>query len=118
MMIRSRTRDDVLIVDLQGKVVGEESLQLKRSLEALVENSGEGPVFVVVNLKGVPFLDSAGLGAIVFARECLSQRGGELGLLAPTPHVRRLLTVARLNETIPIYDDEETAVAAIPKTKP
>lgn len=118
MTIHPRTRGDVLIVEVHGKVVGEESLQLKRSLETLIENSEEGCVFCVVNLENVPLLDSAGLGAIVFAQECLSRRGGKLGILAPVPHVRRLLTVARLNETIPLYDDEETAIDEITKPQP
>ena len=73
----------------------------------------EGPIYIVLNIADVPFLDSAGLGAVVFARQHVSQRDGRIAILAPAAHVRRLLTVARLTQMIPVFDDEDTAVTSV-----
>jgi len=112
MTIQERTRDGVSVWDIQGKVVGEESRTLKRHLDAFVE-ACEGTPFLLLNVADVPFLDSAGLGAIVLAYQRVLEREGEMALLAPSSHVRRLLTVARLTQKIPIFEDEKTAVASL-----
>jgi anti-anti-sigma factor len=112
MTIRQRTRDNVTIFDIQGKIVGEESLALKRHLDAFIEGY-EGAVCIVLNLADAPFLDSAGLGAVVLAHQRASERGGRVAVLAPVAHVRRLLTVARLTQMIPVYDDEDSAVSSV-----
>ena len=51
---------------------------------------------VIVDLRGVSFLDSSGIGALVAARKALSNRGGDLTLRAPSSRVRRVLELTGL----------------------
>lgn len=112
MTIRRRARDGVAVFDIEGKIVGDESLALKHYLEEYIATN-DAPAFLLLNVADVPFLDSAGLGAVVLAYQRVTERGGRIGILSPVAHLRRLLTVARLSQMIPVFDDEERATAAL-----
>ena len=109
-----REDGDVLIAEVTGKVVGEQAARLKRSLARAVDGlPAEQAPAVVIQLKSVPFLDSEGLGAIVRTRQAVVQRGGRLALAGARENIRRLLTVAKLTEVLPNYDQEAEAIAAV-----
>ena len=114
MELRVRRSGPVLIARASGKAVGEESLRLKRFFEELLARipDGEAP-FLVLNLRELSFLDSQGLGAVVAAQQAITKRGGKMAISDPTPNVHRLLTVAKLTTILPVYADDETAVAAL-----
>ncbi len=109
-----REDGDVLIAEVAGKVVGSEAARLKRSLSRAVDGlPQEKAPGVVIQLRKVPFLDSEGLGAIVRVRQAVAQRGGRIALAGAGDNIRRLLTVAKLTEILPTYDQEAEAVAAV-----
>jgi N-acetylglucosaminyldiphosphoundecaprenol N-acetyl-beta-D-mannosaminyltransferase len=68
---------------------------------------------LALDLSAVNFLDSSGLGLIVKNFRLLSQRGGGLVLLRPTPPVRALLTTVRLDRVVPIVEDPGDARRAL-----
>lgn len=64
----------------------------------------------VVDLRGLRFLDSSGIGALVgIARHLGSD--GELRLLAPDPEVRALLSITRIDQILTVVDDPTRATA-------
>lgn len=67
---------------------------------------------VLVDLTGVEFIDSSGLGALVQAHRIATDRGTRLVLVA-SPAVRRLLNVTALDTVLASYDDLAAAEAAI-----
>ena len=67
---------------------------------------------VVVDLSGVDFIDSSGLGALVQANRIAAERGNRFVVVA-SPPVRRLLTVTALDTVLDTYDDLAAAEAAI-----
>jgi anti-anti-sigma factor len=67
---------------------------------------------VVVDLSGVDFIDSSGLGALVQANRIAQERDTRLMVVASLP-VRRLLTVTALDTVLDTYDDLATAEQAI-----
>jgi anti-anti-sigma factor len=109
-----REDDGVIIVDVSGKIIGEQAARFKRSLDRTIDGvpSDLAPALVVC-LKRVAFLDSEGLGAIVRARQAVVQRGGRFVLAEAGENIRRLLTVAKLTEILPNYEREADAVAAL-----
>jgi anti-sigma B factor antagonist len=68
---------------------------------------------LVVNLAGVRFLDSTGLGVLVGVWRRVAAATAGLALAAPAPQVQRVLHTAGLTKVLPVYDAEADAVAAI-----
>lgn len=75
-----------------------------------VVEAGEGPV--LVDLAGVSFIDSTSLKLLLNLLRRLTRAGRKLALVAPSPHVRRLLDLTALSYTFAIYDGQEEALRA------
>jgi anti-sigma B factor antagonist len=67
---------------------------------------------VVLDLAGVTFVDSSGLGALIVARNSVRDGGGSLALVSPPPVVRRLLGSTRLHDVFEIHDTLGDAIKA------
>jgi anti-anti-sigma factor len=68
---------------------------------------------VVIDLTEVEFMASLGLrGIVVSAKSILSKRG-KIVLLSPKPNVEEVITITGVDELIPIYRDEASAIAAV-----
>ena len=68
--------------------------------------------FVVVDLDGVGFLDSTGLGVIVGVLKRARTLGGDLRLVCTQPSVRRVFEITALDRTMPLAASVEEAVSA------
>ncbi len=94
MEIEGRTENDITILDLKGKMFGEEDAErLREEIEGLVE---EGSVNIVLNLADLTYIDSTCLGEIVRSHRAVAQSGGKLKLTNPSKGLRTLLTRMRL----------------------
>jgi anti-sigma B factor antagonist len=110
LQISSRNVDDVTIVELRGRAtLGAGNDALSAELRKLAESE---PAKVLVNLAGVTQMDSSSISTIVRSFVTLERRGGKLKLLQPTGHVREVLQLTRLIQSIPTYDDESAAIAS------
>ena len=87
----------------------DESGKLDHRLKELVAN---GVRNLLLNLAGLTQVDSSGVAVIIKAYVCLRDRGGELKLLCPCGRVLEVLTLFRLPEIIPSFDDETEALAS------
>ena len=67
---------------------------------------------VIVDLSGVNFLDSAGVGVLIGLFKNARQRGGRARFCGLTPGVRSVLQIIQLDRIFEIYDDVETAARA------
>ena len=104
------TREDgpVTIVTVSGDlVIGDAEAAFKRKVIGLLE---EGHVNLLVDLSGVGFLDSSGLGALVRALTNSQKEGGTTKLLSAGPQVRKLLTMTNLDSVFEMHDSLETAI--------
>ena len=81
MQIEERVVDDVTILDLKGKMtLGEGDELLKDKINSLIQQDKKK---LLLNLEGVPYIDSAGLGEIVRTYTTVSRQGGKLKLREP-----------------------------------
>jgi len=109
LQISIRQSADVTILELSGKATMEgDSDKLDRRLKELVAN---GVRNLLLNLEGLSQVDSSGIAVIIKAYVCLRDYGGELKLLCPCGRVLEVLTLFRLPEIIPTFDDETPALA-------
>ena len=106
------TREDgrVTILTVNGDlVIGDPESTFKKTITRLLE---DGRVNLLVDLKGVAFLDSSGLGALVRALTNSQKEGGQTKLLHAGPQIRKLLEMTKLDSVFEIHDDLEKAVSS------
>ena len=107
MKIVERQVGDVVILDLQGKIlIGEGDDQLREAVTKLVDS---GKTKILLNLAEVPYVDSAGLGEVVRCYTTASRKGGKLKLLNLTKKIQDLLAITKLLTVFETYDSEEEA---------
>jgi anti-sigma B factor antagonist len=110
LQISTRKSGNVIVLDLQGRVIiGVSNDALGTELRKLSEAS---PCDVLVNLTGVTQMDSSGISTLVRSFVTLERQGGSLKLLNPVGHVREVLELTRLIQSIPSFTDEAKAVAS------
>jgi anti-sigma B factor antagonist len=108
MKIVERLVGDVVILDLQGKILIGEGDDLLR--EAATKLADAGKTKILLNLAEVPYVDSAGLGEIVRCYTTVSKKGGKLKLLNLTKKIQDLLSITKLLTVFEAYDSEDEAV--------
>jgi len=108
LQILIRKCGDVIILDLQGRstIDGGESELLSSRLKQLVTS---GVRKLLLNLVNLTQVDSSGVGAIVAAYVFLKRQGGDLKLLCPCGRVLEVLTVFRLLDAIPSFEEDAKA---------
>ena len=107
LAITERDVEGILILDLQGRLVaGEAAGTLReRSHKASGENSN-----VILNMSGVDYIDSSGLGTLVAAHSTLSKVGGGMALMNLSKRSAELLILTKLATVFRIFDEEKAAV--------
>jgi anti-sigma B factor antagonist len=108
MEIAERVVEGVTVLDLKGKMtLGEGDELLKDKINSLLANSRKK---LVLNLEGVPYIDSAGLGEIVRTYTTVSRQGGSLKLLNLTKRIEDLLSITKLLTVFETFDTEAEAI--------
>jgi anti-sigma B factor antagonist len=104
--------DGVLIVDCHGRIVfGEESAVLRDTVRKLITENNK----IVLNLGGVNYIDSGGLGTLVSLFTTAHTAGGSIKLANLTQRVGDLLQVTKLVTVFEVYSNEEEAVESFRK---
>ena len=94
----------------KGEVDAVTAPQLGRRLLGLAD---EGKTSLVVDLSGVTFIDSTGLGVLLNALRTLGSRRGKLVLVCPNDRVRRPFEVTGLIDRMPIFPSREAALGGL-----
>ena len=110
MTINIRTVEQVTILDLSGPFKAGEAAQAFRN--SVGEVLSTGVTRLAINLAGVPFLDSYGIGSVVRAFLTLKERGGEFRLFGASKQVAETLKMVRLDKVLRVAEDETTALAS------
>jgi anti-sigma B factor antagonist len=106
--ISQREKEGICILDLKGSLtVGEAAAALRESLRAL---QAEEKKNVILNLAGVDYIDSTGLGAMVVCFTSLRKASGRLVLLNLNRRHLELLLLTKLSTVFEMFDDEQEAV--------
>lgn len=108
MTTSTRQVGGVTIVDISGRIeMGEESASVRDMILQLLRT---GHKQILLNLAGVDYIDSMGLGALVAAFASVRKQGGELKLLNLTNKVTDLMQVTKLFTVFDVMSDEGVAV--------
>ena len=108
--ISERQAGDVTILDLDGKVtIGEGSVALRNTIRRLL---GDDKSKILMNLGGVGYIDSSGIGELVSSFTAVNKEGGTLKLLNLTQKIQDLLAITKLLTVFDVYDDEAEALSS------
>jgi anti-sigma B factor antagonist len=110
--MKHKVREDgkVTIIDLSGKLMGGCDADVFRDLvHELIER---GRKKIVVNLAGVKWINSTGVGILITGYTTLRKNKGDLKLLNASKKIESILYVTKLNLIFECYDDERDAVAS------
>ena len=112
MEIQLQTEGPARILTCQGRLDAHVSGTLKEKIQQLLD---EGAVHLVIDLEGVDFLDSSGLGALVAGLRKAREKKGEIKLAGLRPDVRSIFDITRVARLFHICSDVPEAVAAFEK---
>lgn len=99
----------VRVIDIKGEIT---SFSEKQIADAH-ETAGHGAKAVVLNFSGLDYMNSGGIGLLVTTLIRAQRAGHALLAFGLSDHYRQIFSLTRLDEAIAIYDDEDTAVAAM-----
>ena len=106
--LKERQAGDVTILDLSGEVrIGDSSVHLRESVRNLAD---QGKIKLLLNLAGVKYIDSTGIGELIANYTTVKRQGGQLKLLNLTQKLQDLLTITKLLTVFDVYENEAEAL--------
>ena len=108
LSMKTRHRGDVIIVHCQGRIVyRDEAAALSQLVGEILEDRGK----IILDLSGVSFMDSAGIGELVQLHTWAQAKDAELKVASPSSFVRRLLDLTHLDSFLDIHSSLGDALA-------
>jgi anti-sigma B factor antagonist len=98
----------VFIVRLNGQFDFSHVASARTVINRRIE---EGARLIVVNLDGLDYIDSAGLGVLVGTLARLRERNGDLAVVCRAPRIRRVFDITKLTQLLALYETEQEAIS-------
>jgi anti-anti-sigma factor len=100
--------DEVAILEPQGRIDSASAAAFSDRIDALIQAGSRN---LLIDLRNVPYLSSAGFRALLIARKRLDATGGKIILCGVTPPLRRLFEVAHFTGLFVICATREEGLA-------
>ena len=114
MNIKKRTKDGVVIFDIEGELKRSDIIDI--TLHQLVKDELDaGNKYILLNFDKVPFIDSFGVGEILASYISTHNLGGKLKLARISKKLFLIFQVTMLTKVLDIFDEEESALASFLK---
>lgn len=107
MEIAEKRIEDVDVLKLKGRLDASSAKNLKGRVASLVK---ENRVKLIVDMAGVDFIDSSGLGSLVSSLRAVNEKDGDVKVTALQKQVRSIFELTRLHRIFGIFDDVEAAM--------
>jgi anti-sigma B factor antagonist len=110
MKIEIRTIGDVRMLDCSGAItLGEGTMSVRNAVRDILQS---GIKKIILNMAGINYIDSSGVGELVSTYTTVVNNGGQLKLLNLTKKLRDLLTITKLLTVFDIFENEDAALAS------
>ena len=107
LLIETRAVPGATALDLTGEVDSYNAPKLRDRMERLIT---EGNSQLLVNLTGVDYIDSTGLGVLVGGMKQASEAGGAIRLICPNKQIYQVFHITGLTRVFAIHDTEQAAL--------
>ncbi|GAB4456087.1 MAG: hypothetical protein OHK0029_13420 [Armatimonadaceae bacterium] len=105
--IREIPQNNCVVLEIRGEVDLQSCSQLEQVLRRWIEG---GQRHLVLDMAGVPYVDSSALGVLVNSQRLVQDAQGRIYLARLTPFVERAFEITRLIRLFPMFDSVEEAV--------
>ena len=109
MQTKERPVPNGVILDMTGDLTYANREHFKTAVESVRQ---KGCRHLILNMAEVRFVDSSGLGLLALVSQNFKLTQGRVSMLKPQSYVREIMTLANIPKLIPVYDNEQDAVAA------
>ena len=106
--VEIETKDLAPVVRVTGEIDVYNYQELNKALKEALDT---GKPRIILNLEGIQYIDSTGLGIIAYAARNISLKNGRLQIICIKPHLRKIFDISGLNKkNIQLYEKESAAV--------
>ena len=110
MNLKRKDEGDVTVLALNGRLMGgPDANSFQNAVKGLIE---EKRTKVLVNLAGVSWINSTGLGILISAFTSVKNAGGQLKLVGVTERIQSILMITKLSTVFETFEDEATAIGS------
>jgi anti-sigma B factor antagonist len=103
----------VSLLDVSGRLTSFETGALRDSISRLLK---EGRKNIVLNLSGLQYLDSSGIGELARIYVSVVKRSGEMKVIGLSSKIEEVLKITQLYQVFPEFPSEEAALESFPKS--
>jgi len=107
MTTTSTVQDNILFVHLAGDLIGSPDTQLL--LQSVNDHLGDSVTSCAVDLSEIRYINSTGIGILVSLLTKFRSRGGEMVLINPADHPKKMLALTKLNNIFAVAATQEAA---------
>ncbi len=108
MQTKERSVANGVVLELAGDLTYANREQFKTAVEAIRQ---KGCRHLILNMAEVRFVDSSGLGLLALVSQNFKLSQGKVSMLKPQSYVREIMSLANIQKLIPVYDNEQDALA-------
>jgi len=110
--VKKQIQPGVVILEMTGSIrIGPNCQQIELALDEIVQNGG---IWVVFDLSGVTYIDSAGIGTVVRSLLKVRKLGGTLRLAGVKGMVGGVLKLTQIDRNFEIFPTSEEAAQGLP----
>ncbi|HUD72796.1 MAG TPA: STAS domain-containing protein [Dongiaceae bacterium] len=110
MKVSVKEAGKVRVIDLKGRItLGSGDLELRKAVQEQID---AGNTNIILNMQGIDYIDSAGLGELVACKKRASAKGGNVKLVMPSESVYKVLSIVSLHLVFEIFDSEVKAIGS------
>ncbi len=111
-----QAENGVTLATLTGQLnLGSRLKEFEHDIKQRIEDGARKMVF---DLRGLTFIDSAGVGMVATCARIISKAGGKLVIVSAGGKVKQIFEITRLNKLIGIYPDLPSAYTALSPDSP
>lgn len=113
MKFKHQIKDGVLILNMQGDLIGEDNgVDIIGMINDQIQ---QGVTRCIIDISGLRYINSSGIGVLITILTKFRNKGGEVCLLNPSESVQKLLIITKLNAIFNIAEREEEAFEILNK---
>lgn len=105
--------DDLLVINFAGDLIGEQSGP--ELMEVINDRINQQVLYAAIDISDIRYINSSGIGVLITILTKFRNKGGEVILVNPSEHVKKLLIITKLNAIFTIVNTIEEARAKINK---
>lgn len=115
MNIEIQYKDRYLIVALNGELDHHNAEEVKNKIKKEIEK--EIAIDLILDLSGLKFMDSSGIGIILGRYKEIQKLGGKMAVAGMNPTVNKILTLSGLHKIIYTYNSPAQAITSLKEEK-